>query len=141
MGLDTAVFESQSRRLPWHGNSSASIHVSGEPRQQQQQAAAVMWPAASSASAYKRAAGAAKERAVLPYLHAQHLSVPSSWALDKYSATKPRVLASGSKATLRAAGGVKPHWMSHMQRGVPASVRDQAVRLHWQGAAVQSRRG
>jgi hypothetical protein len=66
----------------------------------------------------------------------QNLQVPSSGALDKrpQHAVKSKVLASSST---RAGGVVRPHWMSHMQQGVPASLRDEAVRLHWQRAAVQ----
>jgi hypothetical protein len=63
--------------------------------------------------------------------------VPRSWSLDRQPASKVR----SSSSVGRTSRMVRPHWMSHMQPGVPVSLRDQAVRAHWHSAAVRAHRG
>jgi hypothetical protein len=143
MGLDTAVFESQDRRLPWHGNESISTQPSWIPHRLQHQHTAARRPRAPAPRAFKSAVRAAKERAAMlrqQLDNPQHPQVPNSWALDRHPvhAVRSKVTAGSSSSRV---SGVRPHWLSHMQQDVPASLRDEAVRLHWQGAAVQPRRG
>jgi hypothetical protein len=67
--------------------------------------------------------------------------VPQSWALDRQPASKTRLRSGSSVGKFKTSRMIRPHWMSHMQPGVPVSLRDQAVRAHWHSAAVRARRG
>ncbi|WIA11722.1 hypothetical protein OEZ85_011817 [Tetradesmus obliquus] len=141
MGLDTAVFETGNRSLPWRGNSIATDHPFGEPQQQHQQIAAAMPTTAPKRIKHTRASKVEKKRPLISsHQHTQLSSVPSSWAFDRRPVTRTFSRSVASKR-FEAAGAVQPHWMSHMQRGVPASMRDEAVRMHWQGAPVHPHPG